>query len=503
MVRKRTEFDLHTAEDKAHILEGIIVALNNIDSVVALIKKSRSPEEAKQGLIKTFTLSEKQSQAILDMRLQRLTSLEQDKIREEHKGLLALITTLKEILADEQRILNIIKEEVGAIREQYGDERRTEILNVQEDDSTLNMEDLIDPEDNVITFTLTGYIKRTSLDLYREQRRGGKGIIATQTKESDNVKDIFIANTHDTLLAFSNKGKVYWLKTYQIPESSRQARGGSIVNLLAMEEKEYITTFIPIKNFKEGYLLMATKKGIVKKTELSAFSNPRKGGIIALGIDEGDDLVGVVHTSGDDLILLASEKGQAVRFDEKDVRAMGRQVSGVIGIRLHDNDIVIGVVVSPDDLSLLSITQHGYGKRTRLDNYRTTRRGGSGIINIQCTERNGNVVAVRAVADADQIMLISKNGITLRTSADGISEIGRNTQGVRLMKLEEGDVVVSMAKIIDDTEKPKPVPELKERKTPSFIRYEDMISQSDDTVDTDAKQESDEESSTDDEKETS
>jgi DNA gyrase subunit A len=448
VVRKRTEYELKAAAEKAHILEGLLIALGNIDKTVALIKKSRSVEDAKKVLIDSFTLTDKQAVAILEMRLQRLTSLEQGKVREEHTQLLEQIKEYNAILADEKRIYGIVKKEILDVDSQYGDERRTEILNVQEDELELETEDLVEPAECVITFTLTGYIKRTPLEYYKEQRRGGRGIIATQTKESDNVKDLFVANTKDYLLVFSNKGIVYWLRVYQLPEASRQSRGSSIANFLSLGEGEQITAFITLKNFESGYLMMTTKNGVVKKTELSAFSNPRKGGIIALGLEDGDELVDVVLTTGNDHILIATEKGNAIRFHEKDVRPMGRSAVGVIGIRMA-NDHVIGMVDAPEDVSLLTITENGYGKRTSIADYRPIHRGGQGVINIQCNERNGNVVAIRTVRPEEHLVFISQRGIILRTGASGISEIGRNTQGVRLMRLEEGDKVVSAAKVLD------------------------------------------------------
>ncbi len=449
IVRKRTEYERKTAEARAHILEGLIIALNNLDKTINLIRKAKNAAEAKQALLDTFSLSDKQALAILEMRLQRLTSMEQEGVRKEHQELLELITRLKAILADETKILDIIKKETQEMKENYGDDRRTEILNIEEEDTLLLAEDLIEPEDMVITFTHTGYIKRTSLSYYREQRRGGKGIIAAATREEDTIKDVFVANTLDHLLVFSNQGKIYWLKTYQLPETSRQALGSSIRNFVPLVEGEVVTAFIPLKNFEQGYLIMATEKGVVKKTDVQAFSHPRKGGIIALTLDPGDSLIGVVNTAGTDHVLLATAKGNAIRFKETDVRAMGRSAGGVRGIRVHD-DKVIDIVVAPDDQSLLTITQRGFGKRTKLEEYRIIRRGGQGVINIQCSERNGAVVAVLAVREGDQVMFISKKGVVIRTPVRDIREIGRNTQGVRLMTLENGDMIVSAAHVIDD-----------------------------------------------------
>lgn len=451
VVRKRTQFDLTKAQDKAHILEGLIIALNDIDRAITLIKQSASTQTARDMLMKTYSLSEKQAAAILDMKLQRLTSLEQDKIREEHGQLLEIIKDLKDILAKEERIKDIIKNEMRKIKEEYNDVRRTEIS--MSSDSDLDDEDLIKPEEVVVTRTNTGYIKRVPLETYKQQNRGGKGIIAATTKEDDCVEQLFIANTHDFLLFFSNDGKVHWLKVYKIPEATRQSKGKAIVNLLNLgEQNAKITACIPIKEFKpEQFLFMATRSGIVKKTSLEEFSRPRQGGIIAINLEENDQLVNVLLTDGSKQIMLATKSGMAVKFNEQDVRSIGRAGMGVIGIRLQGEDHVIGMIEAKEDKTILTITEHGYGKRTKTDEYRLINRGGSGVINIQTSERNGTVVAIAYVEDEDEVMLISKEGIIIRIAVKDVSIIGRNTQGVRIMKLSDGDSVVSIAKIVKES----------------------------------------------------
>jgi len=447
VVRKRTEFDLAKAEDRSHILHGLLIALQNINETVKMVKESDSAEEAKKILISKLKITEKQALAILDMKLQRLTGLEQDKIKNENKELLDLIKQLKIILADENEILKIIKKELDDLKNKYGDERKTEI--VEEEEEEITAEELIAPEDMVITITHSGYIKRQALGTYRQQKRGGRGVIAAGTRDEDFVEDLFIANTHDYILFFTNEGKVHWLKVYEIPEGTRQAKGKAIVNLLKLDEKEKITAFVPVKKF-EGFLAMVTKKGTVKKTALEHFSNPRRGGIVALNLDENDKLVDVILTDGSKQLIIATKNGQAVRFNEKDIRPMGRTAKGVRGIRLKDQDEVIGMVLAEDEKTLLTITENGYGKRTKISEYRLISRGGSGVKNIICSERNGKVVAIKNVIDSDELMLISQHGIMIRVPAKDISVIGRATQGVRLMKLGEKDKVVAAAKIVKE-----------------------------------------------------
>jgi DNA gyrase subunit A len=446
VVRKRTEFDLKNAKDRAHILEGIIVALDNIDNVIQKIKASKDVAVATSVIVKDYSLTETQAKAILDMKLQRLASLERERIKNEHKELLELIERLKSVLADEKEILNIIKKELADIKEKYGDERKTEIGEGLQ--ARIDIEDLIKKEDMIITVTHFGYIKRLPINTYKQQKRGGHGVIAAGTKEEDFVEDLFVANTHSYLLFFTDKGKVHWLKVYEIPVASRMAKGSAIVNLLRLDKDEKITAFVPVKEFKQGYLFMATKKGMVKKTPVEEFSNPRRGGIIAINLETDDNLINVELTDGKRQIILATKNGLAVRFKEEDVRPIGRAGKGVIGIRLKDNDHVVGMVLGEDEKSLLSITENGYGKRSKIAEYRLIGRGGSGVINIQCTDRNGKVVAVKSVTEKDEVMLISQKGIAIRMKVKGISQFGRNTQGVRLMKLDTGDIVVAAAKII-------------------------------------------------------
>jgi len=448
IVRKRTAYDLKEAEHKSHVLAGLIIALDDIDNAIELIKSSKSTEMAANGLMSRYNLTEIQAKAILDMKLQRLTSLEQNKIREEQKQLIVTIADLKDILAKESRILAIITQELEELKKKYGDERKTQIIEGGVAD--IDDEELIKPEDMVVTVTHAGYVKRLPVDTYKEQRRGGKGIIATGTKEEDFVEDLFIANTRSSILFFTNKGKVHWLKVYQVPEASRIAKGTAIVNLLQLEDGEKVSTFIPVPAFDpQKYLFFVTKKGTVKKTSLEEFSNPRKGGIIALGIDADDELISVLLTDGKQDIIIATEAGMAIRFTEQDVRPMGRTAYGVIGIKLRD-DKVVGAVTADEKKTLLSITEKGYGKRTPVAEYRLIGRGGVGVINFNVTDKTGKVVAVKSVVPEDGLMLISKNGIIIRTKVGQVSEIGRNTQGVRVMRLDDGDEVMSAALIAEE-----------------------------------------------------
>ncbi len=444
VVTKRTAFDLKEAEHKAHLLEGLIVALNNIDPIVAFLKKSKDTATAKAGLVQDYKLSDIQAQAILEMRLSRLTSLEQNKIKDEHADLLILIAELKSVLADPQKILNIIKNELTELSSAYGDNRRTQIIHTEAE--AIAEEHLIKPEDMVVTLTHAGYVKRLPVDTYQAQRRGGKGIIAAETKEEDYVEDLFIANTHESLLLFTNLGKVHWLKVYQIPEAGRYAKGTAMVNVLQLEQGEKVATCIPVKAFPEDrYLFLVTKQGIVKKTPLSEFSNPRKGGIIAVTLGEGDELMAVELTDGKQDIIIATASGLAIRFNEQDVRPMGRTAQGVIGIRLREKDAVIGAVLAQTGKTLLTVTELGYGKRSAFEEYSTIKRGGIGVISIKVTDKNGPAVAIQTVKDDDELLLITQSGIAIRVPANQISVIGRNTQGVRIIKLGEGDRVTSVA----------------------------------------------------------
>jgi DNA gyrase subunit A len=449
IVTRRTLFELKKAEARAHILEGLKIALDNLDEVIQTIKSSANPAEAKDRLMARFDLSELQAQAILDMRLHRLTGLERDKILEELKQVLALIKRLKEILASEAEILDIIKGELLEIRERYGDARRTEIVAMTAD---LSIEDLIVEEDMVVTVSHSGYIKRNAVSLYRAQRRGGKGKTGMRPKEEDFVERLFIASTHSYILVFTDQGKVYWLKVHEIPQGGRAARGKAIVNLLNLQSDEKVMTILPVKEFEEGkYIITATSQGTVKKTELMAYSNPRQGGIIALTIDEGDSLISARLTDGDMDILLASRNGKSIRFPEEDARPMGRTARGVRGMLLEKGDQIIGMEVVTDATAatLVSVTENGYGKRTQLGEYRVQSRGGKGIITIKTGDRNGYVVDVKLVDDDSDLMFITDRGKVLRTRVGALSIIGRNTMGVRLMVLEAEERIVAVAKLAE------------------------------------------------------
>lgn len=444
VIRRRTEFDLKKAEMRAHILEGLIVALDNIDAVIKLIKSSKDAGIAKGSLIKKFDLSEEQAKAILEMRLQRLTALEMEGILKEHDELLKKIARLKEILASEQEILRIIKEELAYLKEKYGDERRTEIVTETTD---LDIKDLIPDEDVVITITKAGYIKRIPVTTYRQQRRGGVGLVGMGKKEEDVVTYLFIASTHALILFFTNKGKVYWLETYRIPEGGRYSRGKAIVNLLPeLEEGEKVSVVIHVKEFLDKhYLIFATKNGIVKKTPLKMYSRPRVTGIRAINLDDGDELVSVKLSDGSKDVILATKHGQAIRFLESEIRAMGRAVRGVRGIRLRGGDDVVSMALVKEDDALLTITENGYGKRTPVKDYRSIRRGGMGVRTIKTNERNGFVVSVKEVKDGDELILTTLDGMVIRVPASDISIQGRNTMGVRVMRLRENDRIVDVA----------------------------------------------------------
>jgi len=446
IIRKRTQYDLTQAENRAHLLEGLLIALDHIDAVVQLIKKSESAEAARTSLMEDYKLSERQAQAILDMTLRRLTGLEQEKLRNEHKELLEKIKELKDILAHETKILGIIKTELTELKDTYGDERRSQLLESEAMD--IDDEALIKPEDCVVTITHAGYVKRLPLDTYKQQRRGGRGIIAAEAREDDFVEKVFVANTHDYLLCFTSFGKVHWVKVYQLPEAGRYAKGSAIVNLVQLAPDEKVTTYITVKEFTESdFLFMVTKQGTVKKTPLAEFSNPRRGGIIALGLGKGDELKKVMLTDGQQNILIATKDGSAVKFKEEDVRPMGRTATGVRGIRLREGDLVVGAAIAEDDKTLLTVTSKGFGKRTKVEEYRLTARGGVGVTNIKITEKNGEVVGIQSVTDDDELMLISQKGVLIRTPAKGIGVIGRSTQGVRIMRLGDDDQVIGVATI--------------------------------------------------------
>ncbi len=451
IVRRRTAFDLRVAEQKAHILEGLLIALQHIDAVIALIKGAKDPAVAKTGLIQDYKLSTEQAQAILEMRLSRLTGLEQEKIKSDHKDLLALIEDLKDILSKQSRINDIIKQELAMLSERYGDERRTRIS--LDAAVTLEQEALIKPEEVVVTLSHAGYVKRLPVDAYRAQRRGGKGITGAGTKTEDFIQDLFVANTHDTILLFTNSGKVHWLQVHQVPEAGRYAKGTALANLITLADGEKVQSFVPIKGYDENsFVFFVTAQGTVKKTTLGEFSNPRRGGIMAITLDAGDALVGAELTDGKKNIVIATRDGMAIRFDESDVRPMGRAAGGVRGIKLRETDRVVGIVATAEGKTLLTVTDKGYGKQTPVSEYRMTGRGGVGVINIKVTDKNGRVVTIAAVDQTDEVMLISKSGIMLRTKVSGISEVGRAAQGVRIMRLEDDDSLVSIALVKEDEE---------------------------------------------------
>jgi DNA gyrase subunit A len=450
VVVRRTKYDLRKAEERAHILLGLKIALDNLDAVIALIKASRNPEEAKAGLVREFKLSEIQAQAILEMRLQRLTGLERDKIITEYEEVLKEIARLNEILGSDALVMKIIRDELLALKAEYGDERRTEIV---AHTSEIGIEDLIQDEEMVITISHAGYIKRNPLTNYRAQRRGGKGKIGMETREEDFVERLFMATMHSYILFFTNKGRVYWLKVHQIPEAGRQAKGKAIVNLLQIGQDERVTAALPVREFTPGhFILMATKKGIIKKTELEAYSHPRPSGIIAITLEEGDDLISAEVTDGKRDVFLGTRDGLSIRFNEEDVREIGRTGKGVIGVRLDEGNEVVGMEIVRDDSTILTVTENGFGKRSSLEDYRSQSRGGKGIITIKITEKNGRVMAMAQVSKDDEILLITGNGKILRTRAKDISVQGRNTQGVRLLETEEGDKVKSLAKVVERDE---------------------------------------------------
>jgi DNA gyrase subunit A len=447
VVRRRTAFDLRKAEARAHILEGYVIALDHLDAVIALIRAAKTPAEARAGLRERFGMSEIQAEEVLKLQLQRLTGLERQKIVDELSEVRALIAELRDILASARRIDTVVADELKAVREEHGDARRTEILEAQDD---LSVEDLIAEEDVVISITHGGYIKRTSISSYRSQRRGGRGRMGMRTRDEDFVDQLFIASTHSYILIFSDRGRVYWLKVHEIPEVGPQGKGKAVVNLVHLQPGEKIAAFASVKDFSPGrYVLLATSQGIVKKTELSNFSNPRVGGIIALGVEADDSLIEAVLTSGEDEVLLATREGMSIRYSEGDVRPMGRAAYGVKGIELESGDEVVGMEVVREPGELLTVTAGGYGKRTELAEYRLQSRGGKGIINIKTTPRNGDVVGVKFISHDEEVMLITEKGMIIRLSTADISTIGRATQGVRLIQMEEGDRLVSVARLAE------------------------------------------------------
>ncbi len=449
VVVRRTEFDLKKAEERAHILEGYRIALDNIDAVIDLIKKSKDTPTAHEGLMKRFKLSDRQATAILEMRLQRLTGLERKKIQDEYRDLIKKISELKSILESKALRLQIIKDETAELARKYGDERRTEIQDAVDE---MTVEDLIAEEEMVITISHLGYVKRLSVSAYRRQQRGGKGIIGIETKEDDFAEHLFIASTHEYILFFSTKGRCYWVKVHEIPVGGRMAKGKPIINMCGIERGESITAFCRVRQFSpEMYVVMATRKGMIKKTSLDAFSNPRKTGVNAMHLPEDDELIEASITDGSYEIVLASRKGMAIRFPEEKVRAMGRTAYGVKGINLAKGDYCIGMVVVKRDSTLLVVTENGYGKRTSIDDYRITNRGGKGVINIKASERNGEVVTIKEVLDQDELILITKKGIANRQPVKDINVIGRNTQGVRLIQLKPDDKVIDVARVVKES----------------------------------------------------
>ncbi|MCL6631792.1 MAG: DNA gyrase subunit A [Alicyclobacillus herbarius] len=449
VVRRRIQYDLNKAEARAHILEGLRIALDHLDEVIALIRGSRTTEEARDGLMSRFGLSQEQAQAILDMRLQRLTGLEREKIENEYKELLALIAELRGILADERKLLGVIRQELLEIREKYGDERRTRIVAAE---GEINEEDLIPVQDVAVTLTHAGYVKRLPVATYHTQRRGGRGITMMGTREEDFVEHMFITSSHDSLLFFTDKGRVYSLKAYEIPEFSRQAKGIPIINLLQLESGEQITTVIPMPSLdteeaQGKSLFFATRQGIVKKTSLTEFGNIRKSGLIAIHLRDDDKVVGVRLTDGQRDIILATQRGMSIRFTETDVRLMGRTATGVKGIQLAEGDEVVGMDVVDENADVLVVTSRGYGKKTPVSDYRVQTRGGKGIKTVNCTEKNGVVVGLKMVQDEDDLMIITNAGVTIRIHVADISTLGRLTQGVKLINVPEGEEVATVARV--------------------------------------------------------
>ena len=448
IIVRRTIYDLKKAEERAHILEGLRKALDFLDEVIEVIRSSADAKEAKSRLMADFTLTEIQAQAILDMRLQRLTGLEREKIAAEYQDLIKSIARYKAILESPAMVLQIIKDEMKEIRDRHGDERRTEILYESGD---IDVEDLIAEEDMVVTISHEGYIKRNPISLYRAQRRGGKGLTGVRPKEEDFVELFFVGSSHDYLLFFTNKGRVYWKKVHEVPEGGRMSRGKAIINLLELQKGEKVATTLAIRDFSgTKYVVMATKEGLVKKTELTAYANPRTGGIVAIKIKEEDELIGVRVSTGSQDLFLTTRQGKSIRFSESEIREMGRVAAGNIGIRMEAGDEVVGMEVLDEGATILTVTENGYGKRTRTEEYRIQGRGGKGILTIKTSERNGPVVYAYQVTDQDQLMIITEQGKIIRLRAAEISVIGRNTQGVKLIDLGEGEKVVAVAKVIED-----------------------------------------------------
>ena len=450
VVRRRTEFELRKAEARYHILEGLKIALDHLDAVITLIRSSRTPPEARDGLMANFGLTQVQAQAILDMQLQRLTGLERQKILDELAELLKTIERLRAILASDRLLMQIIVDELKQVRDKYGDDRRSQII---DESGEISIEDLIAEEDMAISVSNTGYIKRTAISTYRSQRRGGKGRIGMRTRDEDFVQHLFVASTHAYIMIFSDRGRAYWLKVHEIPDVGPGGKGKSIANLVSMEEGEKIAAMLAVKEFEDDkFIVMGTRKGVVKKTQLSAFANPRAGGIIAMGVEEADSVITVQTTDGSGEIFIGTRDGMAIRFEETDVRPMGRTAYGVRGITLRADDFVVAMEVVHAGGSILTVTENGYGKRTDINEYRVQSRGGVGIINIDASDRNGPVVGVAYVQEGDEMLLITQQGMILRMATNDVRAIGRATQGVRLIDIEDGDKVVSVAKLEDKEE---------------------------------------------------
>ena len=458
VVVRRTKYELKDAEKKAHVLEGLLVALDHLDAVIALIRASKTPEEAKQGLMQNFELSEIQAKAILDMRLQKLTGLERDKIKQDYEELQKLIAWLKDLLEDEGKRMQIIKDELLQIKEKYGDERRSRIVYTAED---ISMEDIIPDEKVVITISYMGYIKRTPLTEYRQQRRGGRGSRGSTTRNEDFLEHLFIATNHNYMLFFTEKGKVFWMRVFEIPEGTKTSKGRAIQNLINIDPNDKVKAFINVKDLKDeeyinsNFIILASKGGIIKKTSLEAYSRPRRNGIIAINIREGDELLEAKLTSGSDEVILAKRSGKAIRFNESAVRPMGRNASGVRGVKLeNEKDEVIGMICIKDkEKTILVVSEKGYGKRSEIDDYRVTNRGGKGVKTINITDKTGDLIAIKEVKDSDQLMIINKSGIAIRMGMEEVRVMGRATQGVRLIRIEEGDEIAAVAKIeIEDGE---------------------------------------------------
>jgi DNA gyrase subunit A len=447
VVTRRSRFELRKAEARAHILEGLKKALDHIDAIIATIKASKTPKDARERLVERFAFSEEQAQAILEMRLQRLTNLEQRKIVEEYEETIKLINRLKSLLASERLILNLIKEELVSIRDHYGDERKTEIVETAPE---IKIEDLIAEEDMVVTITHTGYIKRNPISLYRSQHRGGKGKVGINVKEEDFVEHLFIASTHDYLLFFTDAGKIHWMKVHELPQAGRLTRGKAIVNLLHLGSDEKVTAILSLKDFgKEKFITFMTKRGIIKKTALEAYSNPRSGGIIAISLDKEDELISAKLTDGKLYLFVGTKLGKAIHFPEHQIREMGRTAHGMRGIRIGKNDEVVGMEVVAPNTQILTVTQNGYGKRSPASEYRVQNRGGSGIFTVKRTQKTGDVVGINTVTDEDELMVISNKGKIIRLRAIDIPIQGRSTQGVRLITLEQGERVVAIAKLAE------------------------------------------------------